>query len=509
MASIFGLTILHILVNLISNYSFTIVGDRLTIKLSEKLDSYMKEYKKEKEKEKNKSSEIKLDKCKALTSDNLSIILQAIGGLGFSIIYSFVTNWKLTLCMLGFVIIYFFTYILSDKFSICKKKKKSTKRCCAFCCCCFCTRKKVKKNNSEPETPESSNESTLEIQESDKKEQEIVKNSDSPKNSKSALNSIEKNEKIRRRKSKKSYINREHVSIFVRSVSYSVSTSIVFFEQAAALNFGFYLTKKENLGASNIFRVYGCLNISSEILQRSYTQKPDQKEAEKEAIKLESMTQIAIKFDKPDFPPPPPPEETQPSQPVVPKKIEEKIIEEKPLPEEPKQPSFEPPVSKPPTPVVPEKSSTPTISEPKPPEPGLEPEPELKSPSIHNLTAKSISISDSSETDQSEKIKRPPPDDLDNLIGEPLPVVIGFNNMYGFKRNTPNLRNKASVFASDPGANFETLKKKHGKFMDQEELLEYYKHLHVHGYPYFDNDYINIHPGEFLRNFLIFNNLKI
>ena len=506
MASIFGLTILHILVNLISNYSFTIVGDRLTIKLSEKLDTYMKAYKKEKENEK-KSKEIKIDKCKGLTSDNLSIILQAIGGLGFSIIYSLVTNWKLTLCMLGFLIIYFATYILSDKFSICKKKKKSTKRCCTFCCCCFCTRKKINKNSSEPESPEPTHESTLEIQESDKKEQEIVSNSDSPTNSNSALNSKEKNEQISRRKSKKSFINREHVSIFVRSVSYSVSTSIIFFEQAAALNFGFYLAKKENLGASNIFRVYGCLNISSEILQRTYTQKPDQKEAEKEAVKLESMTQIvAIKSDKPYFPPPPPPEETRSSKPVVPKKIEPKIEPKPltPLPEEPKQPSFEPPVLKPPTPVVPEKSITPTISEPKPAEPGLEPEPELKSTSIDIFPSNSILSSSSSETDQSEKIKRPPPDDLDNLIGEPLPVVIGFNNMYGFKRNTPNLRNKASVFASDPGANFEMLKKKHGKFMDQEELLEYYKHLHVHGYPYFDNDYINIHPGELLRNFCYF-----
>ena len=37
----------------------------------------------------------------------------------------------------------------------------------------------------------------------------------------------------------------------------------------------------------------------------------------------------------------------------------------------------------------------------------------------------------------------------------------------------------ASVFASDPGANFELLKKKHGKFMDNEELMEFHKHLNV------------------------------
>lgn len=85
-----------------------------------------------------------------------------------------------------------------------------------------------------------------------------------------------------------------------------------------------------------------------------------------------------------------------------------------------------------------------------------------------------------------------------------LRVMIGYNNMYGYRRNIPKLRTEPpSTFNVDPRW-LERLKRSHGEHMDEDELIEHFKHTYLIGYPFYDNNFNNFHPSmasEFKKKF--------
>ena len=67
--------------------------------------------------------------------------------------------------------------------------------------------------------------------------------------------------------------------IHVASFFYSLSSSIMFYIQAAAFGCGWYLIKYDNLAVQNLYKIYASLTFSSMILGRVYSQLPDQRKA--------------------------------------------------------------------------------------------------------------------------------------------------------------------------------------------------------------------------------------
>jgi hypothetical protein len=80
-------------------------------------------------------------------------------------------------------------------------------------------------------------------------------------------------------------------------------------------------------------------------------------------------------------------------------------------------------------------------------------------------------------------------------MGENSRVMIGYNNMYGYRRNVPKLRTEPpSTFQPDPRW-FERLKRIYGEHFSEDELVEHFKHTYLIGYPFYDNNYNNFHPS--------------
>jgi hypothetical protein len=75
-------------------------------------------------------------------------------------------------------------------------------------------------------------------------------------------------------------------------------------------------------------------------------------------------------------------------------------------------------------------------------------------------------------------------------------VMIGYNNMYGYRRNVPKLRAELpSTFQVDPRW-FERLKRTHGDHFSEDELVEHFKNTYWIGYPFYDNNFNNFHPSK-------------
>lgn len=55
--------------------------------------------------------------CKGLTSDKFGVLFQGFSGIGFSTIYAFTVNWQLSLVMLIFVPITFFSGVFLGRMS--------------------------------------------------------------------------------------------------------------------------------------------------------------------------------------------------------------------------------------------------------------------------------------------------------------------------------------------------------------------------------------------------------
>jgi len=82
-------------------------------------------------------------------------------------------------------------------------------------------------------------------------------------------------------------------------------------------------------------------------------------------------------------------------------------------------------------------------------------------------------------------------------MGEALRVMIGYNNMYGYRRNVPKLRMEPpSTFLPDPRW-LDRIQNTYKKHYTEEEIIEHFKNTHLIGYPFHDNNYNSFHPSNF------------
>ena len=81
-------------------------------------------------------------------------------------------------------------------------------------------------------------------------------------------------------------------------------------------------------------------------------------------------------------------------------------------------------------------------------------------------------------------------------LSEMHTVPHSYNNMFGFRRNTPKLRAQPSTVNSDDKRLFKRLRRALGSQFTEEELDEHYKRMYVVGYPFDDSAYISYHPSE-------------
>ena len=139
--------------------------------------------------------------CKGLSSEKLKIYVQGIAGVGFSIIYSLVLSWKLTLVMIIFVPITFICGVIVGRSSLSQKVKGK-----------------------------SANEEVGRIT------IETVENIKTIISLGREKYFIDEFNSVYGRKFRKALI-----MLHAQALFYSISNSIVFFVQATAFSFGYYL----------------------------------------------------------------------------------------------------------------------------------------------------------------------------------------------------------------------------------------------------------------------------
>lgn len=72
---------------------------------------------------------------------------------------------------------------------------------------------------------------------------------------------------------------RKLAMIHVSGFFYAVSTSVLFFIQAATFSYGYYLIANKSLSVTNMYRIYAIVTFSSMSLGRLFAQMPDSKKA--------------------------------------------------------------------------------------------------------------------------------------------------------------------------------------------------------------------------------------
>nr|UOU03323.1 ATP-binding cassette subfamily B1-like 3-2 [Brachionus rubens] len=275
MGIIFGLAGLTFIVDIIHNYAFSITGSRLTQRIRTKMfESMFRQEIGFHDLDENRSSILASQLsssapfCRGLSSDKIKVYTQGFAGVGFSIIYAFVLNWKLSLMMLIFVPITFVSGVIVGRASISQK---------------------VKGRN----VNEESGRLTIETVENIKtiislgREQHFIDEFNS----------------VYGKKFRKTLL-----LLHVQALFYSLSGSILFFVQATAFSFGYYLIKTDGLSVTNLFAVYAVMTFSSMILGRAYSSLPDQNlasSATKTAFriidrisKIDSFSEDGLKPDK-------------------------------------------------------------------------------------------------------------------------------------------------------------------------------------------------------------------
>nr|QUF59439.1 ATP-binding cassette transporter Abcb1-like1/3/4 [Brachionus angularis] len=246
MSLIFCVAITNFTVNIIFGYSFSLSGARLTKRIRSKMfESMLRQEVGFHDLEENRSSVLASSLsssapfCRGLTSDKLSLLSQGFSGVGFSIILALYLNWKLCLVMLIFVPISFLSGVLVGR---------ST------------TNTKVKGKYSNEEG------GRLTIETVDNIKTVVSLNRE--------MYFLNEFKSLFRFKVKKLF-----AILHLQAFFYSLSNSLLFFIQATAFGFGFYLVKYENLEVTNLFRIYSTLTFSSMILGRVYSLLPDQKKS--------------------------------------------------------------------------------------------------------------------------------------------------------------------------------------------------------------------------------------
>lgn len=245
MGIMIGLAALNVIVQIVYSYAFALCGSRLTKRLRVKMfESILRQEVGFHDLPENKSSilatqlSMSTASCKGLTSDKLSILSQGCSGIGLSIIVGFVLSWKLTLIMMIFIPIGFVSGTLAGRLSVGPTMKG--------------------KNTNQDEAGRLTIETVDNIK---------------------TVTSLGREEyfigefnKLYSRKFRSILLN-----LHFQAILYSISNCLLFFIQATAFSFGFYLMKNDGLHITNLFRVYATITFSSLILGRVYSLLPDQK----------------------------------------------------------------------------------------------------------------------------------------------------------------------------------------------------------------------------------------
>lgn len=133
MCLILAFAFTNFLVVIILNFSYAIVGARLTKKLRSKMfESMLRQEMAFHDSIKNRYNvlctqlAVHPPLCRNMTTEKLGLMLQGIAGVGFSVAIAFVLNWKLCICVSIFVPISFISsYIVTSTSKTRKVKGKS------------------------------------------------------------------------------------------------------------------------------------------------------------------------------------------------------------------------------------------------------------------------------------------------------------------------------------------------------------------------------------------------
>jgi ABC-type multidrug transport system fused ATPase/permease subunit len=228
MGILIALAIATMVAQIIYSYAFALCGSRLTKRLRVTMfESLLRQEIAFHDLDENKSSvlstqlSMSTSTCKSLTSDKMSLLAQGVAGIGTAVIIGFVLSWKLTLIMLIFVPIAFGSGALAGKVTTSPKLKAG------------------KTSNEEG--------GRLTI--------ETVENIKTVVSLNREAYFVDEFAKIYNSKFKQTL-----ASFHVLAVLYSVSNSLLFFIQATAFSFGFYLMKYDNLQINGkLFSLLQCI----------------------------------------------------------------------------------------------------------------------------------------------------------------------------------------------------------------------------------------------------------
>lgn len=256
MAILFGIAGANFIVNVIYNYAFNLAGARLTRRIRVRMfESMLRQEVAFHDMEENRSSILTTQLsaivpfCKGTSSDKLSILSQGFASIGFALVLGFVLSWKLTLVMLVFVPVTFFSGAIVGRAS---------------------TSDKVKGKSSNEEG------GRISI--------ETIENIKTIITLGRERHFIEEFNQVFKKNYKKT------LALFhVQAIFYGILNSVLFFIQAGGFAFGYYLIKTDGLEVKNMFRIYASITFSSMILGRAYAMLPDQtksRSAAKTAFKI-------------------------------------------------------------------------------------------------------------------------------------------------------------------------------------------------------------------------------
>jgi ATP-binding cassette subfamily B (MDR/TAP) protein 1 len=287
MGIILGLAVINGLALLIYNIGFSIAGSKLTKRLRVKMfTSLLRQEIGFHDLDENKSSILagKLSFSppfvQGLSSDKLGLLAQGIlykhlifkkivklilkivlkkgfAGVGFSLIYALVLNWKMSLVMVVFVPIMFFSSSFVGKMQTASKNKS---------------------NSSEEEATRIAVETV-----------ENIKTVVSLGREQHFMNEF-----------KRIYSTvtiKERIKMHLQAFVYALSNALLFFIQCTAFAFGWYLIKNDGLKVSDLYRIYATITFSSLILGRVYAQLPDQRKSRDAAKTVFKIIERKSKID--------------------------------------------------------------------------------------------------------------------------------------------------------------------------------------------------------------------
>nr|APD26549.1 ATP-binding cassette transporter subfamily B member 1-like X8 protein [Brachionus koreanus] len=248
MLILFLIGILSILIEILQNFTFSLIGSKLTKQIRSLMFKSMLSQEMAFHDMENNCSNILTTQlstsallCRGLFSDKIRAYSQCLFILLFSLIYSFSINWKLSLVLMIFFPITFLIGVFSNtRLNIDQKinGRYLNEEAGRIAIECFENIKTVFSLNRQGFFVD--------------KFCQVFSN----------------------KKSRKALLLDNCQAFF-----YSLSNSIMFFVQLSAFSYGYYLLKNNELSLAHIFSIYNVLIVSAMIIANSFSQLPDQKKA--------------------------------------------------------------------------------------------------------------------------------------------------------------------------------------------------------------------------------------